>query len=888
MNARLCHFRINNDLCVLDCNPIARIMLSIVDTPIETYLLQLFDEDAVAATRRWLQLAGASRPQSTRLQLMTRPNLVLGRDAVLLPVDIEVTTNGAAFLNFDPDHFVCTAKPFWMICAHLCALLNLNALVCDAGGSVIAANFSNLGAPLERDAIRLHDCIDHQTCERIMRLLQSDSDELIWQLSEVLFTPASDTAFTGELLLFPLRVDGVLQKALIIFRERHFERVELPGNPISLTSFIAAIENAMEGIAILDKEQRFIYQNRSFWQMFGCDTSLDLIGRDWSCLYEQEARDFIEGEVHTVLRQENRWRGTLRARRRDGTFFYQLTSAQRVPGVGFVGTSLDVTQWKQMTDALQRSEAQLSAVVQTARDAILTIDDEGIVLHWNDSAERLFGYSRDTMLGHDIAQLLSSNPNRDASGVYQLLLTIPSAWPVQTIEMTLLNASGEDVTVEGSLSDWYTTEGKNYRTLIMRDIRDRLRHAQQLVDTRDRLTRSLTQKQVYGEIFDFASAIMAIEGDHIGKVLEAFATAAHLSRCALYRVVEEAEPVLEFIGATPAPAAGEEPEVWLALTSAELDEVRAQRDFSFTAQSQSTLLDKLRHHAGHSAFWDTLSIVGNSSQYLLWCETSKTTVDERAVLMLELTALKLSACLESHARIEAAVRRTALENIGQVAAALAHDNNHFASIVGSNLHLLRRELASPSHLELIDDVLAALKSHQSLFTRLLGAARIDRYMNELIDPDEVIARSTKLLRSTLPDSIQLTVEHSATPCTIDADSAMFGSALFNLIINAYHACGNSGIIAVSTHVVGAWLDVKVRDNGRGIAPEILRRVTDPFYSTKRNSSGSGLGLFMVKNFCTQAGGKLLIESTVGAGTTVTLRLPAMGDVEAEGTRLQLS
>ncbi|MET0379248.1 MAG: PAS domain-containing sensor histidine kinase [Spongiibacteraceae bacterium] len=883
MKAHLCHFRINKELRVLDCNPIARILLSIVDTPIETYLLQLLDDSAVAAARRWLMLAEASRPQRTKLTLMTRPNAVFGREAATLPVDIEVAVNGATFLHFDPDYLACTAKPFWMISAYLCALLNLNALVCDASGAVVAANFSDLGAPLERDAIRLHDCIDRQTCERIGGLLQSGGDELIWQLSEVMFTPASEMVFSGELLLFPLRIDGVLQKVLIIFREHYFEKVDLPGNPISVTSFIAAIESAMEGIAILDNEKRFIYQNRSHWQMFGYDTPLDLIGRDWSTLYEGDSQDFIEREVWPALHRDENWRGTLLAQRRDGTFFYQMTSAQRVPGIGYVGTSLDVTEWRQASDALQRSEAQLSAVVETARDAILTIDDDGIVLHWNGSAERLFGYSRDTMVGHDIARLLSSNTGVDASGVYQLLLTMPSAWPIQTIEMTLLNAAGEDVTVEASLSDWYNTEGKNYRTLIVRDIRERLRHAQQLVDTRDRLTRSLTQKQVYGEIFDFASSIMAIAGDHIDQVLEAFATAAHLSRCALYRVVEGADPVLEFIDATPAAAVGDEPEVRLALTPGELEEIREQRCFSYAPQARSALLDKLRRQAAHSAFFDNLSIVGNSSDYLLWCETSKAKLDERVVLMLELTALKLSACLESHARIEAAVRRTALENIGQIAAALAHDNNHFASIVSSNLHLLRKELTAANDLELIDDVLNALKSHQSLFTRLLGAARMDSYINELVDPDEVIARSIKLLRSTLPDSIRLSVEYSATAHTIDVDGAMFGSALFNLIINAYHACGTDGVITVSTHALGAWLDVTVRDNGCGIAPEILRRVTDPFYSTKRSNSGSGLGLFMVKNFCTQSGGNLFIESALGAGTTVTMRLPIIDGGDDDGS-----
>ncbi len=881
MKAQLCHFRITSDLRVLDCNPSARILISIVNTPVETYLLQLLDDGSTAAVRDWLLITTANQPRCTQLTLMTRPNPIFGRDPAALPVHIEVAPNGTAFLYFNLDHLALTAKPFWMISAYLCTLLNLNALVCDASGAIIAANFSVLGAPFERDAIRLYDCIDHKTCERIVDLLKNGDSELIWQLPDVLFTPVSDTVLSGELLLFPLRVDGGLQKVLIVFREHSFEKAELPGNPISLTSFIAAIENAMEGIAIMDDKQRFLYQNRSFLQMFGYDTPLDLTVLTWEALHDPETEAFIAEEVAPALLRDHHWQGTLRARRRDGTLFYQKLSVQLVPGVGSVSTSLDVTEAKRTADALQLSETQLSAVVQTARDAILTIDNDGLVLHWNDSAERLFGYSHDSMIGHDVARLLSSNTSIDASGVYQLLLTMPSAWPIQTIEMTLLNAAGEDITVEASLSDWYTTQDKSYRTLIMRDIRERLRHAQQLIDTRDRLTRSQTQKEVYSEIFDFASRIMAVDVDHIGKVLEAFVTAAQLSRCALYRVVEDDEPALEFIDASPIAAAGDEPEVRFTLTAVELHESQQHRFYSYNQQTSSPLLDKLRHHATHSAFFDRFSIAGNSSNYLLWCETSKTILDERVVLMQELTTLKLTASLENHARIEAAVRRTALENIGQVAAVLAHDNNHFASIVGSNLHLLRKELTTPDQLEMVDDVLTALKNHQAFFSRLLGAAHIDRYINELVDPDEAIERSIKLLRTTLPDSIRLVVEHSAKPSTVDVDSGLFASALFNLIINAYHACGPNGVITLSTHAIGGWVDVKVRDDGCGISPAKLRRVTDPFYTTKR--TGSGLGLFMVRNFCSQSGGKLFIESTVGEGTTVTLHLPTIDNTDNDIT-----
>src|SRR5437764_9035394 len=127
------------------------------------------------------------------------------------------------------------------------------------------------------------------------------------------------------------------------------------------------------------------------------------------------------------------------------------------------------------------------------------------------------------------------------------------------------------------------------------------------------------------------------------------------------------------------------------------------------------------------------------------------------------------------------------------------------------------------------------------------------------------------------------------------DSAQFETALLNLVINARDAMPNGGTLRISTSLKtiaaaeakrmsdiapGNYVAVAVADTGEGMAPEVVSRVFEPFFTTKEVGKGSGLGLSQVYGFVTQSGGHVAIDSKPGAGTTVTLYLPAAPAVAA--------
>jgi signal transduction histidine kinase len=129
-----------------------------------------------------------------------------------------------------------------------------------------------------------------------------------------------------------------------------------------------------------------------------------------------------------------------------------------------------------------------------------------------------------------------------------------------------------------------------------------------------------------------------------------------------------------------------------------------------------------------------------------------------------------------------------------------------------------------------------------------------------------------------PD-IRLSIDIAADLPHIRCNRIDLQNALLNLVINARDAMPDGGDVAISARVVGEEAEhrraeIRVQDNGAGMSPETLRLAFNPYFSTKPEGRGTGLGLAMVRRFAHEAGGCASIASTPGIGTTVTLHLPA--------------
>ncbi len=234
--------------------------------------------------------------------------------------------------------------------------------------------------------------------------------------------------------------------------------------------------------------------------------------------------------------------------------------------------------------------------------------------------------------------------------------------------------------------------------------------------------------------------------------------------------------------------------------------------------------------------------------------------------------------------------------LGQLAAGIAHDFNNILTAVHGGATLIGQD---PGDAELVRRfagiVLDAACRGRSITQRLLCFVRREEVQPRPVDPRSVLQAVNEIADHTLGRFISVELHAAAGLPPLMADPGQLETALVNLAINARDAMPAGGTLtfAAATESVpenaphpaglraGAYVRLSVTDTGKGIDRRVLVHVLEPFFTTKPQGQGTGLGLPMAKAFAEQSGGGLAIDSFPGRGTTVSMWLPAAGPVEPD-------
>jgi PAS domain S-box-containing protein len=233
-----------------------------------------------------------------------------------------------------------------------------------------------------------------------------------------------------------------------------------------------------------------------------------------------------------------------------------------------------------------------------------------------------------------------------------------------------------------------------------------------------------------------------------------------------------------------------------------------------------------------------------------------------------------------------------LESIGRLAGGVAHDFNNLLTVIMGNVQLTRLMLQTPHEIEEpLLQIEHAAKSAGALTHRLLAFARRELIEPRVLDVNEIVTRVQKLLVRLVGEDVTVQVELAPDVHPIRVDPTQLEQILVNLVVNARDALPNGGKMSIVTEkalrrLPGAEAEaecvlLRVSDDGVGIAPEALARVFEPFYTTKPQGVGTGLGLAMVQGAVQQAGGEVTLESRLGEGTTFFLYFPKAAAEELE-------
>ncbi len=221
-----------------------------------------------------------------------------------------------------------------------------------------------------------------------------------------------------------------------------------------------------------------------------------------------------------------------------------------------------------------------------------------------------------------------------------------------------------------------------------------------------------------------------------------------------------------------------------------------------------------------------------------------------------------------------------LASIGEISASIAHEINNPIAVILGNIEVIRQEIGdgiAPLETE-FDLVEAQIHSIHILVSKLLQFARPEEFAGVVdhTSPNDVIHDTIPLVQHLLVKGhIDLQLELTSD-CMVAMNRTELQQVLINLVVNAIHAMQNGGVLNIKTvnhtndEVDGVLITVS--DTGSGIPEKVLGQIFDPFFTTKA-SEGTGLGLSISQNLIIRSGGKINVESVLGAGTVFTIFFP---------------
>jgi nitrogen-specific signal transduction histidine kinase/CheY-like chemotaxis protein len=231
-----------------------------------------------------------------------------------------------------------------------------------------------------------------------------------------------------------------------------------------------------------------------------------------------------------------------------------------------------------------------------------------------------------------------------------------------------------------------------------------------------------------------------------------------------------------------------------------------------------------------------------------------------------------------------------LETAGLLASGISHDFNNILTVIQGSCNFITQDLSDESNITKHISLIERSADRAGKLTRqLLAFSRKQRTMPEILSPNELITDITSMLTQTLGDDISFSTTLDSNNF-INADPTQIEQIILNLSVNARHAMPNGGDIVLETLDItipedhffrfspdpltnGEYVLLKFRDTGSGMDDKTLQHIFEPFYTTKEEGQGTGLGLSVVYGLVAQTGGHIVVFSKTGKGTEFHIYLP---------------
>jgi PAS domain S-box-containing protein len=623
-------------------------------------------------------------------------------------------------------------------------------------------------------------------------------------------------------------------------------------------AFLAAIVDSSDD-AIIGKTTEGIVTswNRAAETIYGY-SSLEIIGKSVSILFPAGSCENLSYILDKIKRSERVDHYETLRRRKDGKIINVSLSVSPIRDkagkvIGASTICRDITERKRLEEELREAREWFQVTLHSIGDAVIATDSSGNVTFLNPVGAQLTGWSPEEAAGRplcEVFRVINEKSRKPAENIVERVLR--DGCIVNLANHTALIArDGRETPIEDSAAPILDSSGNIIGVvLIFHDVTERRRAEHKLNSSKALLQDIEILTRVGGWEYDCASKRMTWTDE-------------------VYRIY------------------GVSPRAW--------DPSDIEHHISFYCSNDREIIRKAFGCAlEHAKPFDLeLSVVKPSGEQA-WVRTiGQPEVRDGRILrvygnIMDITDRKRLE--QEQERVRAQLRQAQkMEALGTLAGGIAHDFNNVLGIIMGYTEMAKLEL-EPKHpvVANLDEILGASNRAKALVKQILAFSRRTEQQKISLQLSLVVKEAMQILRPSLPSTIEINLK-AHSKASVLADPTQMHQVLMNLCANAAHAMHeNGGVLEVSLKDIvlsetsdwqdlelGKYVELKVRDTGYGIDPQIMELIFDPFFTTKGVGEGTGLGLSVVHGIVKSHGGDIRVQSTRGKGTTFTVLIPAL-------------
>lgn len=652
------------------------------------------------------------------------------------------------------------------------------------------------------------------------------------------------TTYPVELRIRAVWEDGEQFNVSLVqdITERNRVESELRASEARFRTFV---DHATDAFFLQEAGGLIVDVNRQSCESLGYSRE-ELIGQypsffdpDWNTTIAQMLRQQLDARDIVTF--------DARHRRKDGTIFPVEVRIRSFQLNGrFYGLSLvrDITERKQVQEALQESEERYRIFYEDNPTMYFTLDAAGTVLSVNRFGAEHLGYTVAELTGQTVLGIF--HPEDKAAAQQFVQQCIAHAGVVFHWRLRKLRKDGSLLWVEETAR---AVQGVNRALVVLivcEDITERKRTEQALIESHNLLNAIVE-----------GTTDMTFAKDRQGRYLMINSAGARL------------------MGKTVAEIIGHDDR---ALFPPELAAVLMEKDWLIMATGEPQTFEETATNGLARTFLTTKAVYRDSHG----------TINGIVGISRDITELK---------RLEDQFRQSQkMEAVGRLAGGVAHDFNNLLTVINGYSQLVFNRLpANDPNRSRLAEIQKAGERAANLTRQLLAFSRKQMLQPRVVNLNTLLTELLKLLQRLIGEDIEVALAPADDLGWTKIDPGQFEQAIINLAVNARDAMPQGGQLTIATQnteldaayaerypevQAGAYVCVTVSDTGLGMAEATKARIFEPFFTTKDVGKGTGLGLAMVYGFVKQSGGHVDVFSEMGSGTTFNIYLPRTAETGA--------